>query len=162
MGDDRINKLAKEKFNATWDILDKFERTATDKLNLLNYCHASLELWKVSEGFSPTNHSIGLWLISRVYAEINIPVLALAYADACIEISANETVEPFFLAYAYEAKCRAQLLGGHNNAAGKSLKMAREVMQQSAEKDKTGLEADLTELQKKIAGKNDKISAENN
>jgi hypothetical protein len=66
MGEDRIKILAKENFNATWNILDKDERTKADDLNILNYCHASLELWKASEGFFPTNHSIGLWLVSRV------------------------------------------------------------------------------------------------
>ena len=67
-------KVAAECFNRAWDYLEKKNRTSQDDQMMLNLAHASRYHWGLIG--KPWNFTTGDWQISRVYAELNQPVLA--------------------------------------------------------------------------------------
>jgi hypothetical protein len=100
-------QLAVACFNGVWDLLDKQGRTEIEDEEMLNKAHASLYHWTKVENHSPTNLSVGYWLLARVYAMLELGERALHYAEKCLSISIDNNLEPFYVAYAYEAKARA-------------------------------------------------------
>ena len=72
-------------------------------------CLASLWHWMQRPDCSMTNYSVAYWQLARVYALVNGPQNALKYAKICLSVSKGKEVEPFYLAYAYEALARAEM-----------------------------------------------------
>jgi len=118
-------KMARQCFNETWNYLDKKDRNANDEQQMLHLAHASRYHWSfVGE---PINLATGDWQISRAYAILNQPNLALHFAKSALEIceknnlqelliSANEgmaralaTAKDFVSARNYINKAREQL-----------------------------------------------------
>ena len=131
-------------FNRVWDLLDLESRTDAERDEMVECAHASLWHWMQREDGTPTNLSVGLWQISRVYATVGNAAMAKEYALRCEKASREGKVEPFFLAYALEARARAEAMGGNRKAADKLADEARKL----AEKidDEGGREALLADL----------------
>jgi len=94
-------KVASYCFNHAWDLLDKKNRSPAEDSELLNLAHASRYHWGLVG--TPTNRAVGEWQLSRIYAELGHPRLALTYAKRChanckenklseIEHTANEAM----------------------------------------------------------------------
>ena len=94
-------KVAIECFNRAWDILDKKNRSEEDGFQMLHLAHASRYHWGLVG--TPKNRAVGDWQLSRVYAELGQPRLALEFAESClaacrenglsdIEHTANEAI----------------------------------------------------------------------
>jgi len=77
-------ETAKKCFNATWDYLDKVKRDAKDEQEMLHLAHASRYHWTFVG--NPSNFAVSDWQISRVYAALNEPHLALHFAKSALEI----------------------------------------------------------------------------
>ncbi|REE57497.1 hypothetical protein A8990_1536 [Paenibacillus taihuensis] len=99
--------LASSCFNQVWDLLDKADRSASDTETMVHLCHSSFWHWTQVPEHTQTNLSIGYWQLARVYAVIGSGEQALAYANRCIEVSEAAELEPFYIAYGYEAAARA-------------------------------------------------------
>jgi proteasome assembly chaperone (PAC2) family protein len=94
-------------FNAVWELLEKKERTVLEDDKMINLAHASFYHWTNVEDHTPTNISVGYWQLSRVYSVLEIGERALCYASKCLDVSIDNNLEPFYVAYAHEAKARA-------------------------------------------------------
>lgn len=68
-------KLATQCFNETWDYLDKTVRDANDDQRMLHLTHTSRFHWSFVG--NARRLVIGDWQISRVYAALKQPELAL-------------------------------------------------------------------------------------
>ncbi|WP_088042333.1 hypothetical protein [Bacillus sp. EAC] len=123
-------------FNKVWDLLDSENRTESESEEMVHLCHSSFWHWTKVEDHTPKNLSIGYWQLSRVYAVINQGDSALLYAKKCMEISHASEIEPFYVAYAYEAAAREYLvLNQHNEsfeAKSKSLEYASQVIDEES------------------------------
>jgi hypothetical protein len=75
-------KVATYCFNHAWDLLDKKNRIPADDSELLNLAHASRYHWGLVG--TPTNIAVGEWQLSRIYAELGHPRLALTHAKSCL------------------------------------------------------------------------------
>jgi tetratricopeptide (TPR) repeat protein len=101
-------KIAAECFNRTWDYLEEKNRTPEDDQMMLNLAHASRYHWGLIG--KPWNLTTGDWQISRVYAALNQPDLALRFAKTALEISQKNSLSERLVS-AYEGMARAYAVG---------------------------------------------------
>jgi hypothetical protein len=99
-------------FNQIWAILDKKDRDPGDIEAMIHLAHSSFWHWSKSPEQNSMNLSVGYWMLSRVYATAMDDYNALIYARKCLDISIDDKLEPFYVAYAYEAMARACSISG--------------------------------------------------
>src|SRR5438046_3225551 len=97
-------KVAAECFNRTWDYLEQKNRSLDDDQMMLNLAHASRYHWSFIG--KPWNFTTGDWQISRVYAALNQPDLALSFAKKALETSQKHNLSERLI-YAYDGMARA-------------------------------------------------------
>lgn len=119
-----------ECFNKAWDLIDKPDRTPTDNEEMLRLGMTSLWHWMQRQDCTPTTLSAGYWQVSRINALLGRAADARRYGELCLEISQQEGVEPFYLAYAYEALARAALVAGERSEMQLHLTSARQTAEQ--------------------------------
>ena len=98
-------KLARSLFNATWDLLEKGDRTHEDDVDMIHAAHASRHHWGRIGG--PLQFGRGEWQISRVYSVLGRGEPALYHAKLCLDTCQENDIGDFDLAFAYEAMARA-------------------------------------------------------
>jgi hypothetical protein len=126
-------QLAVDLFNATWQLLDKADRSPDDINRMIHAAHASAYHWlQIGE---PVNFARSHWQISRVYAVVNQPEPALFHARHSLDICLEEEIGDFDLAFAYEALARSNAVARNRSLAQKNIKLAQEAGQQIKEKD---------------------------
>lgn len=118
-------------FNATWELLDKQNRTSDDEEAMIACSLASLWHWQQRPDCTPRNLSIGYWQVSRVYATVGQPQNAWRYGELCLKASEGE--EPFYLGYAYEALARAAKAAGDAQLQAQYRRQAEELASQLLE-----------------------------
>ena len=105
---EQINRyFAATYYNLVWDILDDENKTKEDLEEMKHLSHASFQHWIEVEDCPDETISLGYWQLSRVYSMAKEGENANYYADRCLEITKDSDLDPFFFAYAYEAKARA-------------------------------------------------------
>lgn len=126
-------KLAVECFNATWDLLDKADRTEEESAAMIHTAHCSRYHW----GFAgtPLEHQRGEWQISRVYSVLGMGESALYHALLCRETCRREDIGDFDLAFSLEALARAYMVLGKTDECRRYLESAGEAAEGIAEKD---------------------------
>jgi hypothetical protein len=118
-------KTAAKCFNEAWDYLDKKNRTADDEQKMLHLAHAAC--YHRSFVGTPLNFAIGDWQVSRVYAAINEPSLALRFAKSALEITQKNNFSGN-LPSAYEGMARAYIIAKQNSSAKDYVKRARDAL----------------------------------
>ena len=93
--------------NQTWKLLEKKDRDDNDDKRMIFFAKASLYHWRKLTNCKPVNEQRGKWLIAHVYAVLNQGKESLSHAKTCMDITMNESLKDFDLAYAYECKARA-------------------------------------------------------
>ena len=114
-------------FNGTWDLMDKAHRSPAEDEEMLRMTMASAWHWTQREDCTPQNLSIAYWQISRVHALCGRGDEARRYGELCLAASQGEGIEPFALAYAYEALARAESVAGNAGKKDEWLGKANEV-----------------------------------
>lgn len=147
-------KLAVEFFNKTWDFLDKSLLNDAEKEEMIHTCHASFYHWTKAENHTPTNLSIGYWQLARVYAVAGLGESSLLYASKGIDVSVKNSLQPFYIAYVYEAAVRAYLLLGDHKEGRSALERAFFYLHSENEEDVSFLKKDLEELERGLAANN--------
>ena len=111
---------------ATWDLLDKKDRTKEDNDRMILSAYASLRHWL--EAGTGVHHQRGEWLIARVYSVLGAAEGALYHANRCLELTEQyaDEMEDFDRAYATEAVARANAIAGNHDEARKYLALAEE------------------------------------
>ena len=116
-------KTAKKCFNEAWDYLDKKSREAQEESQMLHLAHASRYHWSLVG--TPTNQAVSDWQISRIYATLNQPGLALHFAKSCLETCEKNDLSDR-IHTAYEGMARALAIGGNHKSAREYATKARE------------------------------------
>ena len=139
---DLHRKLAKRTFNATWDLLDKPDRTSEEDELMKHTAHAFRYHWSFVGG--PQQFSVGDWQLSRVYATLGDAVCALHYARLSLMWTEKESMPPWAVAYAHEAIARALKLNGDLEGAAAAKERALAVVgvdRETADRLRTDLES---------------------
>ena len=116
-------KIAAECFNRTWDYLEQKNRSLDDDQIMLNLAHASRYHWSLIG--KPWNFTTGDWQISRVYAALNQPDLALSFAKKALEISEKNNLSERLIS-AYEGMARAYAVAKKYPSAEEFINKARQ------------------------------------
>lgn len=117
-------KFAVDRFNSTWDLMDKKERTHEEDLKMIHSAHASRYHW--GEIGTPLEFARGDWQISRVYAILGDGTSAVLYAQESLNHCLNNDIGGFDLAFAYEALARASAVLGDEDKYNQFFKRAKE------------------------------------
>lgn len=126
-------KQAIQAFNATWDLMDKQDRTEDETALMIHTAHASCYLW----GFvgTPLNQARGEWQISRVYAISGDGEKAVYHAQRSLNLCLEHNYGDFDLAFCYEAFVRGYKLLGKQALKELNIKLAIEAAEGIAKKD---------------------------
>ncbi len=121
--------FAIECFNQCWDFLYLEERNAEQLSEMIRLSETSFWHWNRVSSKTEKNISIGLWQLSRVYSVAGQQNTALEYGFRCLEVSDSAELDPFFVAYAYEAIARAQKEtgGDYSGSFSKACQLAETV-----------------------------------
>jgi hypothetical protein len=135
-------------FNAAWDLIDKKNRTPEEEDELVRLGLASAWHWSRRPDCAPKNRSLSYWQLSRIMSVVGNSLLAVRYANTCLEISTKNQLGPFLIGYAYEALARAAALSGNREEAKRCLRLARDAAEkvENAE-DRKLLLNDLTDIE---------------
>jgi hypothetical protein len=117
-------KFAVELNNLVWNLLGKKDRTGQEDETMVHAAHASCYHW--SKVGTAVNLQRGEWLISRVYAVLNRPEPALHHAKLCMELTTENNLVDFDLAFAYEGMARAYACSGEKAESEKYIGLAKE------------------------------------
>ena len=110
-------------FNKAWDLIEKIGRTPEDDRLMTALNQASIFHWLNRLDCTPENLSVGFWQASRIQALLGITTEAKRHAET--SLSYSHGLEPFYVAYAYEALGRAEILAGESAKARDYLESAR-------------------------------------
>jgi hypothetical protein len=117
-------KFSVELNNMVWNLLGKKDRTKQDDETMVHAAHASSYHW--SKVGTAVNLQRGEWLVSHVYAVLNRPEPALHHAKLCMELTKENNLVDFDLAYAYEGMARAYACSQEKAESEKYIKLAKE------------------------------------
>jgi DNA-binding transcriptional MerR regulator len=135
--------LAAALFNATWQLMEKEDRTPDEDALMIHRAHASLYHW-LQVG-RPENAARGEWQVSRVYTVLRRGEPALYHARRVLDICQRHGIGDWDLAFAYEALARAYAVAGERVEARRWLEQARLASTDIAEDDNR--EAVLSDLE---------------
>ena len=125
-------ETARRCFNEAWDYLEKKNRDAHDEQQMLHLAHTA----RYHRSFVGTvsNFAIGDWQISRVYAALEEPRLALHFAKSALEIMQKNNVLEI-LCTGYEEMARAYAVAKDYESAKDYIRKAREQLAKSTVDD---------------------------
>jgi cation transport regulator ChaB len=138
-------KTAVACFNKAWDFLDKKERSRDEDLQMLHEAHTSRYHW--GHVGKAQNFAVGDWQISRVYAALKQPVLALHFAKSSLDTCEKNNLKDQLLS-AYEGMARAHATANETEEAKRYLDMARkqlELVKDEEDRKVYGQQIDETE-----------------
>jgi hypothetical protein len=118
-------------FNATWDLIDKSDRTHDDEVNMIHMAHASRYHW--GQIGTAVEFTRGEWQISRVYSLLSMGEGALFHAKEALRLCLNNSIGDFDLAFAYEAMARAHSVLGSESEKAAFIDKAKEAAKAIAE-----------------------------
>ena len=141
-------QLGVDLFNRTWTFLRKEQRTRDEDDEMLYAAHASAYHWLHAEDARPENRARSEWQLSRVYAELGRGEEARHHAGRCLAHCEENGIADWDLAFAYEARARADLVRRDEEGFRRHLALAREAGAAIADaEDRELLEADLAVLE---------------
>jgi uncharacterized membrane protein YccC len=144
-------KTAARCFNRTWDYLEKKDRSLEDDRQMLHLAHTSRFHWSLVG--NARNQAVGDWQVSRVYACLNQPSLALQFARASLETcKKNDLVD--LTPTANEAMARAYAVAKDYSNARRFLVTASNQLHklEIADEDKRTYQSQISETEKMIEG----------
>ena len=119
-------KTAVACFNKAWDFLDKVVRSSEEDLQMLLEAHTSRYHW--GHIGNAHNFAVGDWQISRVYAALKEPALALFFARSSLDLCEKNGLEDLLLS-AYEGMARAYAASNNTEEARRYLGKARKKLE---------------------------------
>lgn len=116
--------FAIELFNQTWHLIEKEDRNQSEIDRMINAAHGSRYHWEFAG--EAVNIARGEWLISRVYARLGRGEPCVYHASRCLEITLENNLKDFDLAFAYESMARAAKITENEVESAKYLTLAQE------------------------------------
>ena len=119
-------KIAVETNNSIWPILDSKAPTAAKLEEALHSAYTSRYHWaKIG---TAVNAQRAEYMISRVYCAMGRGEPALFHAARCLEITEENNIGDFDLAFAHEVMARASAVAGNENKCKEHHKRAEEAI----------------------------------
>jgi hypothetical protein len=97
--------FAKAAFNATWELIDKPDRTPEDDRQMLTLAFASRWHWRAVG--TPENTVVSDWQVAHVASLLGEPRLAVHFATAAYDAARSESLPDWLKASTAEGLARA-------------------------------------------------------
>lgn len=96
-----------------WQLLEKSDRSTSEDDLMVHAAHASCYHWL--QAGTGLHHQRAQWLLSHMYAELNMPSEAFKHALQCDELTEEyeDLMQDFDIAYAHEGMARAYACMGN-------------------------------------------------
>jgi tetratricopeptide (TPR) repeat protein len=142
-------KIAATCFNQAWDYLEMKDRSEEDERQMLHLAHASRYHWGVVG--TPRNRAVADWQLSRIYADLGQPQLALQFAKSCLATCERNRLSDI-VHTGSEAMARAYAVAKEYSSARRYLSKARQQLEKLAldRKDKEIYSGQLRETERLI------------
>lgn len=138
-------KVANETNNSIWPVLDSKTPTDAQLEEALHAAHASRYHW--SKVGTAVNMVRAEYMISRVYCAMNRGEPALFHAQRCLQITKENNIGDFDLAFAYEVMARANAVAGNKSECKKYYELAKTAINQIKDsEDKKICEGELNQV----------------
>jgi hypothetical protein len=138
-------RFAKTLFDATWDLMERPDRTPDDDARMIHQAHASAYHW-LQVG-RPENLARSHWQCSRVYCVLGRAEPALYHARLVLDVCQRHGIGDWDLAFAYEALARASAVAGDAAQTQRWLAEARRAGADIADaEDREQLQSDLATI----------------
>ena len=125
--------LAIQLFNATWDLLEKSNRTPQEDTEMIDRAHASAYHWSLVG--TPAHFTVSAWQIAHVYTLLQHTQEALFHARRSLKTCVANGLGEWRLAFAYEAMARAYAASGEAQQATHYRTLATETGDTIAEEE---------------------------
>lgn len=120
-------QLAADLFNATWDLMDKSDRTTIEEEQMIHMAHASRHHWDLVG--EPLHFARGEWQVSRAYALVKRHEPALHHAMSSLHWCLEHDLGSFDLGFAHEAMARAYALQENDTQRDMHITLATQAAQ---------------------------------
>lgn len=138
-------KIAVETNNSIWPVLDSENPTDAQLEEALHSAHTSRYHW--SKVGTAVNIVRAEYMISRVYCAMKRGEPALFHAHRCLEITKENNIGDFDLAFAYEVMARANAVAGNKSECKKYYELAKTATDQIKNpEDKKICEGELSQV----------------
>ena len=137
--------LAPRAFNRTWELLDAEELTREQEEEMLASTFAQRYLWyRVGD---LRNLAIADWQVSRVAAVLGYAELARRFGERSLDVSIENSLDPFVTGFAHEAIARAAADVDDVDTFTEHIAAARALLAEIEDDDERDvLAADLAEM----------------
>lgn len=123
MSDDVHRQIGVERFNATWDLIDRADRSADDDVELL--LSAITSRWHWGQVGGPEEISTGDWQVAHAASLLGLGDLALLFARRNLATAEAQGWSGWRLASAHEGMARAFAVAGDAGGRARHLDAAR-------------------------------------
>ena len=130
---DGQRELAVSYYNATWELIEKPERSPEDDREMLLLACASRQLWGDIGG--PIELATGDWHVAHVASLLGESSLALAFAASAYERASTQGVPSWLVASTCEGLARAHATAGHLSECDAWIVRANEYLAQVDEQE---------------------------
>jgi len=138
-------KIAVETNNSIWPVLDSENPTDAQLEEALHSAHTSRYHW--SKVGTAVNLVRAEYMISRVYCAMKRGEPALFHAHRCLEITKENNIGDFDLAFAYEVMARANAVAGNKSECKKYYELGKTATDQIKNpEDKKICEGELNQV----------------
>jgi len=128
--DEVHRQLGRELFNATWDLIDKVDRSAADDDAMLLSAAASRWHWELVG--TAEQLATGDWQLAHVACLVGDGELARRFAQRNLDIAEREQWDGWRLASAHEGMARAYAVRGDRDACNRHIDAARAALEHEA------------------------------
>ena len=123
MSGDVHRQIGVERFNATWDLIDRADRSADDDVELL--LSAMTSRWHWGQVGGPEEISTGDWQVAHAASLLGLGDLALLFARRNLATAEAQGWSGWRLASAHEGMARAFAVAGDAGGRARHLDAAR-------------------------------------
>jgi hypothetical protein len=119
-------RFATQAFNATWELIEKSDRSADDDLEML--ATAATSRWHWGKVGDPEHIATSDWQVGHVACLLGMPNLALPFAERNLRAAAAHSWDGWRLASAHEGVARALATAGDVSGRDHHVALAREAL----------------------------------
>jgi hypothetical protein len=124
--DEVHRELGVDRFNATWDLIDKRDRSADDDVELL--LSAMTSRWHWGRIGGPEEVATGDWQVAHAASLVGLGDLALLFARRNLATAEAQGWDGWRLASAHEGMARAHAVAGNADGRARHLAAASEAL----------------------------------
>jgi hypothetical protein len=141
MPDDDVHRqIGIDRFNATWDLIDRGTRSADDDVELL--LSAMTSRWHWGQVGGPEEISTGDWLVAHAASLLGLGDLALRFAQRNLAVADAQGWTGWRLASAHEGVARAHAVLGDAAARDEHVAAARSALENEPDAEESQIIAE--------------------